>query len=445
MSGRPRSTPPRGHYEYCIMPFGLTNVPAVFKALVNDVLRDVINRHVFVYLDDILIFSDSLEEHVVHVQLVLQRQRIVKAEKYEFHWSTVQFLGFMVSRGRIEMDPAKIEAVVSWPPPTNRKELQRFLGFANFYRRFICGFSSTVQPLTALTSTKSMFRWTPEAEAAFSDLKTRFSTAPILIMPNPEKQFILKVDASDTGVGMVLSQRGPSGKVHPCAYFSLRLSPAERNYAIGDRELLALKLSLEEWRHLLEGLAMSFLVWTDHRNLEYLRSAKRLNPQQARWSLLFNLTISTSHSLIARVPRTSSLMPCHTSTPCRRVWRSWTPSFLPTRWSPLPGFRLRTRWRGLWRVRSLPPRPPLTFCMFQKKLALGSLNGLTPPAWSVTREFAARSPCWTGGSGGRLLAEIWRNSLQPLLSAPALRGTLYVLRGFCNRYRCPIVPGHTSP
>ena len=274
------------------MLFGLTYAPAVFQALVNDLIRDVINHHIFVYLDDILVFSDSLEERIAHVRLVLQwlleNRLFVKAEKCEFHQSTVQFLGFVVSRGRIEMDPAKTDAVVSWPPPTNRKELQRFLGSVNFYRRFIRGFSSTVQPLTSLTSTKSVFCWTPKAEAAFSDLKTRFSTAPILIMSNPKKQFILEVDASDTGVGAVLSQRGPDGKVHPCAYFSHRLSPAERNYAIGDRELLALKLSLEEWRHVLEGSAMPFLVWTDHRNLEYLRSAKRLNPRQARWSLLFN-------------------------------------------------------------------------------------------------------------------------------------------------------------
>ena len=107
-------------------------------------------------------------------------------------------------------------------------------------------------------------------------------------MPNPEEQFILEVDASDTGVGAVLSQRAPDSKVHPCAYFSRRLSPAERNYAIGERELLALKLSLEEWCHLLEGSTVPFLIWMDHRNLEYLRTAKCLNPRQARWSLLFN-------------------------------------------------------------------------------------------------------------------------------------------------------------
>ena len=196
------------------MPFGLTNAPAVFQALV---LRDVINRYVFIYLDDILIFSESMGEHVTHVHLVLQRllenRLFTKAEKCEFHRSTVQFLGFVVARGKLEMDPSK-----TWPRPTNRKELQRYLGFANFYRRFIRGFSSTVRPLTALTSTKVSFLWSPEAELAFTELKTQLSTAPILIMPNSEEQFIVEVDTSDTGA--VLSQWAPDGKVHPCAYFS---------------------------------------------------------------------------------------------------------------------------------------------------------------------------------------------------------------------------------
>ena len=133
-----------------------------------------------------------------------------------------------------------------WPTLTDRRELQRFLRFANFYCWFIRGFSSTVQPLTALTSTKVPFRWTPEADTAFMTLKTRFSTAPILVMPNPEEQFVLEVDASDTSAGAVLSQWDPDVKVQPCAYLSRRLSPAERNYAVGDRELLALKTETPE-------------------------------------------------------------------------------------------------------------------------------------------------------------------------------------------------------
>ena len=252
------------------MPFGLTNAPAVFQALVNDVLRDVINHNVFVYLDDILIFSDTLEEHVSHVRLVLQRllenRLFTKAEKCEFHRITIQFLGFVISSGKLEMDPSKTDAVGSWPIPTNRKELQHFLGFSHFYRHFIRGFSSLVLPLTRLTSTKVPFQWSSEAKSAFMTLKARFSSAPILIMPDPEKQW--EVDASDTGAEALLSQRAVDGKVHPCAYFSLRLCPAERNYAIGDRELLALKMALEEWCHLLKGSTIPFLVWTDHRNLE---------------------------------------------------------------------------------------------------------------------------------------------------------------------------------
>ena len=211
---------PRGHYEYLVMPFGLTNAPAVFQALVNDVLRETTT-----FLSTWMTFSFSqtpwknmsLTVHLV-LQRLLENRLFAKAVKCEFHRSTVQFLGFVVSRGKLEMDPSKTDAVGSWPTPINRKELQRFLWFANFYRRFIRGFSSIVLPLTTLTSTKVPFRWSSEAEAAFVALKARFSTAPILIMPNPEKQFILEVDASDTGAGAVLSQRSSDGKV--CLLFS---------------------------------------------------------------------------------------------------------------------------------------------------------------------------------------------------------------------------------
>lgn len=283
---------PTGHYEYLVMPFGLTNAPAVFQALVNDVLRDMINKYVFVYLDDILIFSTCLEDHMHHVRTVLQRllenSLFVKAEKCEFHTQSVAFLGYIVAQGRLEMDPAKVEAVKSWPVPDTRKQLQRFLGFANFYRRFIRNYSSIAAPLTMLTSPKSPFRWSHAADTAFQTLKNRFSSAPILQVPDIERQFVVEVDASDVGVGAVLSQRAAvDQKLHPCAFFSRRLLPAERNYDIGNRELLAVKLALEEWRHWLEGTKQPFLVWTDHKNLEYIRTAKRLNSRQARWALFF--------------------------------------------------------------------------------------------------------------------------------------------------------------
>jgi transposase InsO family protein len=284
---------PLGHFEYRVLPFGLVNAPAVFQALVNDVLRDMLNIFVFVYLDDILIFSPSLQVHTQHVRRVLQRllenRLFVKAEKCSFHATSVTFLGSVVSAEGISMDPTKVQAVTTWSVPESRTALQRFLGFANFYRRFIRDFSQVAAPLTALTSSKSSFVWTDSAQRAFDRLKTLFTTAPILTTPDISQQFIVEVDASEVGVGAILSQRSSSdGKVHPCAFFSHRLSPPERNYDVGDRELLAIRLALGEWRHWLEGASVPFIVWTDHRNLEYIRSAKRLSARQARWAHFFS-------------------------------------------------------------------------------------------------------------------------------------------------------------
>ncbi|XP_077359632.1 uncharacterized protein LOC144005381 [Festucalex cinctus] len=254
---------PLGHFEYCVMPFGLTNAPAVFQCLINDVLRDMLNVFCFVYLDDILIFSRELHEHRQHVRLVLQRllenRLYVKAEKCEFHSRSVQFLGFIIEGGQLRADPVKTQAVVDWPSPKTRKQLQRFLGFANFYRRFIRNYSLRAAPLTKLTSSKIPFRWTPSAEGAFNVLKQLFVNPPVLTHPNTEFPFVVEVDASDSGVGAVLSQRSPEdGKLHPCAFFSRRLSSAEANYDVGNRELLAIVMALQEWRHWLEGAKEPF-------------------------------------------------------------------------------------------------------------------------------------------------------------------------------------------
>ena len=161
---------PSGHYEYLVMPFGLTNAPAVFQTLVNDVLRDFLDHFVFVYLDDILIFSPNTEVHTQHVRLVLQRllhnNLFVKAEKCEFHAPTVTFLGY-VSEDSVHMDPSKGSAVAEWPKPTDRNQVQRFLGFANFYKWFIRNLSTIAAPLHVLTSPRVKFLWCSQAEDSF--------------------------------------------------------------------------------------------------------------------------------------------------------------------------------------------------------------------------------------------------------------------------------------
>ncbi|KAK3523680.1 hypothetical protein QTP70_008614 [Hemibagrus guttatus] len=283
----------RGHYEYRVMPYRVANAPAVFQSFINEIFRDILNKYVVAYIDDILIYSKSEEEHQGHVRAVLTRllknQLYIKAEKCEFHVQRTAFLGYNVSYQGVEMDNSKITAVTEWPRPTTVKELQRFLGFANFYRRFIRNYSVTAAPLTSLLKGKpSRLKWTDDATRAFTNLKNSFTTAPILKHPDPNLPFVVEVDASDSGIGAVLSQlHGQPGKLFPCAYFSRKLTDAERNYDVGNKELLAMKVAIEEWRHWLEGSTHPFQVIMDQKNLEYIKSAKRLNPRQARWSLFF--------------------------------------------------------------------------------------------------------------------------------------------------------------
>uniref|UniRef100_A0A803K1K2 Gypsy retrotransposon integrase-like protein 1 n=1 Tax=Xenopus tropicalis TaxID=8364 RepID=A0A803K1K2_XENTR len=188
------------------------------------------------------------------------------------------------------MDPGKVRAVLDWAQPFSLRAIQRFLGFANYYRQFIKNFSLIVAPITNLTKKGAdPSIWPPEAVQAFETLKKEFSSAPILRPPDSALPFIVEVDASEVGAGAVLSQRHPiTNKMHPCAFFSRKFSPAEINYDIGNRELLAVKLAFEEWRHLLEGAKHLVTVYTDHKNLLYIESAKRLNPRQARWALFFS-------------------------------------------------------------------------------------------------------------------------------------------------------------
>uniref|UniRef100_A0A4W5K3E9 ribonuclease H n=1 Tax=Hucho hucho TaxID=62062 RepID=A0A4W5K3E9_9TELE len=281
-----------GHFQYLVMPYGLMNAPSVVQAFVDEIFRDLHGQGVVVYIDDILIYSAARTEHVSLVRRVLGRllehDLYVKAEKCLFFQQSVSFLGYRISTSGVEMESDRISAVRNWPTPTTVKEAQWFLGFANYYRRFIRGFGQVAAPITSLLKGGAVsLQWSAEADMAFGHLRALFTSAPVLAHPDPSLAFIVEVDASKAGIGAVRSQRsGTPPKLCPCAFFSNKLSPAERNYDVGDRELLAVVKALKVWRHWLEGAKHPFLIWTDHRNLEYIRAARRLNPRQARWAML---------------------------------------------------------------------------------------------------------------------------------------------------------------
>ncbi len=240
------------------MPYGLSNALSVFQGFMNEVFREFLNDFVIVYINDILIYSRNLADHCRHVKQVLRKLRqhhlYLKLEKCEFHRPMVQFLGYIIGQEGIQMDQGKVKAIKEWTPPQSVKELQSFLGFANFYRRFIKDFSLHSAPLTSLLRGKPKYlSWNSNAHKAFELLKTAFSTALILRHPDPQVPLVVEVDASSTRVGAMLSQlHGEPPRLQPCVYYSKKLTPAEQNYDIGNRELLAIKLALEEWRHWLE-------------------------------------------------------------------------------------------------------------------------------------------------------------------------------------------------
>lgn len=267
--------------------FGLTNSPATFQAMMNELFRDLIyTGKVVIYLDDILIFTDTLEEHqriTREVLRILRENKLyLKPEKCEFEQSRIEYLGMIVEEGQVRMDPAKVKAISEWPTPRKKKELQSFLGFCNFYRRFSKDFSHTARPLHRLTG-DTPWDWTLEQDLAFEDLKVLITLEPVLAIPTDNGLFRVEADASDFATGAVLSQQNPDGKWHPVAYHSKSLSEPERNYEIYDKELLAIILALEELRPYLMGARHTFEIWSDHQNLTYFREAKKLNCRQARW------------------------------------------------------------------------------------------------------------------------------------------------------------------
>lgn len=277
-----------GSFEFLVMPFGLTNAPSAFQHLINDVLREHLDHFVIAYLDDILVYSANPAEHESHVRIVLECLRshnlYAKATKCAFNLEEVDFLGYIVGKNGLGMDPAKVETILKWPIPASVKAVQSFLGFANFYRRFVRDYSRLVSPMTALTKKNLPFQWTPACQHAFEELQHRFTSAPILAHFDPDGPTYLETDASDYAIGTILSQEGPDKLLHPVAYDSRKFQPAELNYEIHDKELLAIVWAFKRWRSMLLSAKHSVNVLTDHQALTYFMTNKQLNRRQVRWA-----------------------------------------------------------------------------------------------------------------------------------------------------------------
>ncbi|MBW0530460.1 hypothetical protein O181_070175 [Austropuccinia psidii MF-1] len=285
-----------GSYEYLVMPFGLTNAPASFQNIFNDIFQDLLDVYGVVYLDYIMVFSKSEEEHVTHVSTVLPRlgvnDHFAKASKCLFHVSSVEYLDYIVSSEGPKMEQAKIQKILNWPPTRHLKALQSFLGFANFYRRFIKDYLKKIDSLTSFLKKDSCF---PLNEEALSKFHHHSNTS----LPT-----IVETDASNYALGAVLSQVSDSGK-NPIAFNSHKPIPAELNYEINDKKLLGIVWALKCWRVFLFSLSSPFGALTIHSSLQYFMSSKVLTHHQARWAEFlceFHFSITSLPGHLATLP-----------------------------------------------------------------------------------------------------------------------------------------------
>lgn len=302
-----------GHFKYKVMPFGLTNALATFQAYINESLVGLLDEFCVVYLDDILIYSDSREEHTCHLHRVCERLRraslFANLKKCQFFTETVEFLGYILSVEGVSMDMTRVASIQEWPQPKNLKEVQSFLGFANFYRRFIPGYAKVAVGLTDLTKSTvkgkqvGAFIWTERAGESFRLLKAAFVSAPLLRHFDPARPIKVETDASVFALGAILLQPGDDGRFHPVAFCSRKMEDAETRYETYDQELLGIVYAFKQWRHFLEGASHPIEVLTDHNNLTRLKSVAKLVPRQARWmSYLSSFDFTISHQAGKRNP-----------------------------------------------------------------------------------------------------------------------------------------------
>lgn len=273
-----------GHFEFLVLPFGLTNAPATFMHLMHQTFRQELDEFVIVFLDDILIYSKTLEEHREHVRRVLEVLRkeklYAKESKCELFKTEVEFLGHLVGRDGVRMMESKVKAVQDWPTPTRATHVRSFLGTAGYYRKFIKDFSAIAAPLTELTKESVKFDWGHQQEASFRRLKKAIAEGPVLALPDPSLPFVVHTDASGFAIGAVLQQDQGKG-LQPIAYLSKKMLDAETRYPVHEQELLAIIHSLSSWRHYLHGA--KFKVLTDHKSLQYFKTQPQLSGRQSRW------------------------------------------------------------------------------------------------------------------------------------------------------------------
>jgi len=269
------------------MPLGLTNALASFRRWMNEILSEYLDIFCVAYLDDILIFSQNLEDHRRHVRTILRRVEetglTLKASKCEFHTTEIEYFRYVISPQGLRIDEEKIRTIKEWKEPTNVKGTQSFLGFANFYQRFIQDYSWITTPLTHLTRKEVSWEWGDEQQTAFDTLKTAMVREPILQHFDPERPVTIETDASDYAIGAICSQPDDNRILHPVAYYSRKLKDPEQNYDIHDKELLAIVDALRKWDTYCKTRGPKITILTDHKNLEYWKTKKDLNLRQARW------------------------------------------------------------------------------------------------------------------------------------------------------------------
>ena len=289
-------------FQVMHMHYGLTNAPATFQWFMNKIFKDLLDICVVVYVDDILIYSEDESEHEDHVHQVLQwlhdNNLFAKLDKCEFNVNTTNFLGYIISPEGLKMDDTKVQVIQEWPVPRKVKDVQSFLGFANFYRRFIVNYSDLSVLLSHLTHKNSAWKWSPDCQEVFT-------TAPILHHFNPLLPPIVETDASDYAVAGIFLLHMEDGDMHPVMLYSHTLMGAELNYNTHNKELLAIFKAFKNWCHYLKSPHHTIDVVTDHKNLEYFASTKVLSRRQAQWSeylSLFNMVICFCPSKLSERP-----------------------------------------------------------------------------------------------------------------------------------------------